>query len=123
MCKAIDNRCRYQFQEILESIDYIDNWSKVVETPDDFLLSMEGVMRLNACIMRLQVIGEHVGKLLKSIPDILAAHKEIPWVAIYDMRNLISHEYSNVDETIVFDTIKNDLPQLKNTILKILVEK
>ena len=25
------------------------------------------------------------------------------------MRNLISHEYSNVDEQIVFTTIKNDL--------------
>lgn len=102
---------------------FIDNWSRMVKTPDDFLLSMDGVMRLNACIMRLQVIGEHVGKLLKAIPSELAAHNEIPWVAIYDMRNLISHEYSNVDETIVFDTIKNDLPKLKKTIQEMLNDK
>ncbi len=29
------------------------------------------------------------------------------------MRNMISHEYANVDETIVYDTIKNGLPELK----------
>lgn len=81
MCETIDDKSKYRFQEILESIDYIEEWSKVVETPDDFLLSMEGVMRLNACVMRLQVIGEHVGKLLKAIPKVLEAHKEIPWLA------------------------------------------
>ena len=29
------------------------------------------------------------------------------------MRNMISHEYANVDKTIVYDTIKNGLPELK----------
>lgn len=120
MCETIDDKCKYRFQEIMESIDYIEEWSKVVEHPDDFLTSMEGVMRLNACVMRLQVIGEHVGKLLKVIPEVLKAHKEIPWLAIYDMRNLISHEYSNIDETIIFETIKHDLPILKYTVQNIL---
>lgn len=121
MYEALDDRSKYRFQEILESIDYIEEWAKVINTPDDFLLSMDGVMRLNACIMRIQVIGEHVGKLLKSIPKVLDEYKEIPWLAIYDMRNLISHEYSNVDETIVFETIKKDLPALRNTIQKMFV--
>lgn len=91
----------------------------MIASPDDFLTSMDGVMRFNACVMRLQVIGENVGKLMKSIPDILNMHSEIPWKAIYDMRNLISHEYSNIDETLVFDTIKNDLPVLESTISKL----
>lgn len=26
------------------------------------------------------------------------------------MRNLISHEYANIDEEIIFSTIKEDLP-------------
>lgn len=33
--------------------------------------------------------------------------------SLYGMRNLISHEYANVDEVIVFDTIKNGLPELR----------
>ena len=51
-------------------------------------------MVFNACVMRLQVIGEQVGKLLFLQPSPLSEYKEIPWLAICDMRNLISHEYS-----------------------------
>lgn len=116
MCNSIDERSRYRLQEILESIEYIQQWSSMINAPDDFLTTMDGVMRFNACVMRLQVIGENVGKLMKSIPEILEMHNEIPWKAVYDMRNFISHEYSNLDETLIFDTIKNDLPVLKSII-------
>ena len=90
--------------QIKESIYYIQQWSKEINCADDFLASMDKVMVFNACVMRLQVIGEQVGKLL----------------AIYDMRNLISHEYSNVDEQIVFTTIKNDLIELDKVITVLL---
>ncbi len=93
--------------QIKESIYYIQQWSKEINCADDFLASMDKVMVFNACVMRLQVIGEQVGKLLFLQPSPLSEYKEIPWLAIYDMRNLISHEYSNVDEQIVFTTIKN----------------
>lgn len=53
-------------------------------------------------------------------PSPLSEYKEIPWLAICDMRNLISHEYSNVDEQIVFTTIKNDLIELDKVITVLL---
>ncbi len=40
-------------------------------------------------------------------------YHEIPWRAIVSLRNIISHEYANVDEEIVFQVIKEDLPKLK----------
>ena len=33
-------------------------------------------------------------------------YHEIPWRAIVSLRNIISHEYANVDEEIVFQVIK-----------------
>ena len=36
------------------------------------------------------------------------------------MRNMISHEYANVDEVIVYDTIKNGLPELLKVIEELL---
>ena len=36
------------------------------------------------------------------------------------MRNFISHEYSHVDEDIVFQVIKDDLPPLKVAVKDIL---
>ena len=52
----------------------------------------------------------NLNKLLKEEDSPLLAYGDIPWRAIYDMRNLISHEYANIDEEIIFSTIKEDLP-------------
>lgn len=109
-----------RLNEILESILLIKEWSYNIDNPDDFLSSSNNVMAFNACVMRLQVIGENVGKLLKEESDLLSSYTNIPWLAIYDMRNLISHEYSNIDEEIIFSVIKNDLLELEKTIEKII---
>lgn len=109
-----------RLNEILESIQLIKEWSCNINNPDDFLSSSNNVMAFNACVMRLQVIGENVGKLLKKESDLLSSYTNIPWFAIYDMRNLISHEYSNIDEEIIFSVIKNDLLELEITIEKII---
>lgn len=38
------------------------------------------------------------------------------------MRNFISHEYANIDEVIVFDVIKEELPRMQEAVKKILLE-
>lgn len=101
---------------ILESINLIQEWSRGRETVHDFMVSSTGVMAFNACVMRFQVIGEHVGKLLKNTDNPLSAYPNIPWNAIYSMRNLISHEYANIDEEIIVSAINEDLPPLKSAI-------
>jgi uncharacterized protein with HEPN domain len=106
--------------EIQESIALIFEWSQGMEELHDFMVSPYRVMAFNACVMRLQVIGEHVGKLLKDDSKPLDDFPAIPWVAIYDMRNLISHEYGNIDEGIVLSVIKDDLPKLQETISALL---
>ena len=57
----------------------IQEWSKDIESADDFMLSPSKYMAFNACVMRLQVIGEHVGKLLKVPDNPLGDYPEIPW--------------------------------------------
>ncbi len=109
-----------RLEQILESIDLVSEWSEHIKSSDDFLTSMHAVMTFNACVMRLQVIGEHVGRLLKLSPCPLDDYKTIPWLAIYDMRNIISHEYANIDETIVFSVIKEDLPVLRTVVEQLL---
>ena len=87
---------------------------------NDFMSSSNGVMAFNACVMRFQVIGEHIGKLLKNDAKPLDDYTNIPWNAIYGMRNIISHEYANIDEEIIVSVIKEDLPPLKEAIVKLL---
>ena len=109
-----------RLDSILESIVLIQEWSEGRKTVHDFMLTPMGVMAFNACVMRLQVIGEHVGKLLKEQSKPLESYTEIPWQAIYGMRNIISHEYGNIDETIVVSVINEDLPKLKTVINELL---
>lgn len=109
-----------RLESILESIELIQSWCKDRTTVHDFMLSSNGVMAFNACVMRLQVIGEHVGKLLNSDEHPLDAYQHIPWYAIYGLRNIISHEYANIDEEIIVSVINNDLVPLKSAIEELL---
>lgn len=111
-----NNTIHDRLEDILESINLIQEWAKDRKTVNDFMLSSTGVMAFNACVMRLQVIGEHVGKLLSSPQKPLDAYQHIPWHAIYGLRNVISHEYANIDEYIIVSVINNDLEPLKAAI-------
>lgn len=112
-----------RIQEVLESIALIQEWSKGMTTLHDFMVSPHRVMAFNACVMRLQVIGEHVGKLMKESSNILEEYPAIPWKAIYDMRNIISHEYASIDEDIVVSVIEDELPKLKETLEEMLSKR
>lgn len=105
-----------RLEDILDSINLIQEWSDGRTTVNDFMLSPTGVMAFNACVMRFQVIGEHVGRLLKNEEKPLENHPNIPWNAIYGLRNIISHEYANIDEDIIVSVINDDLLPLKEAV-------
>lgn len=111
---------RDRLEDILESIELIEQWSDGMTELHDFMISPTRVMAFNACVMRLQVIGEHVGKLLKEESKPLEKYSHIPWNAIYGLRNIISHEYANIDEAIVVSVINDDLPSLKSVVKEML---
>jgi uncharacterized protein with HEPN domain len=57
----------------------------------------------------LQVIGEAARRVS---PDFRATYPTIPWKAIVGMRSKVVHDYLNVDEDVVWNTVKNDLASL-----------
>lgn len=64
---------------------------------------------VDAVLRNLTVIGEAA----RHVPDkICAEHPEVQWQDIRDMRNIVVHEYFGVDLSIVWSTIKEDLPTL-----------
>ena len=62
--------------------------------------------------MSLVAIGEAVAKLLQINPDFAAACPEIPWGSIVGMRNRIAHGYYGLDFEVIWDTIRNFIPDL-----------
>ena len=66
----------------------------------------------------LQIIGEAARRVSSDFRD---RHPEIPWKAIVGMRNKVVHDYLNVDEDIVWDTVKYDLAPLVVELTKLLI--
>ncbi len=73
----------------------------------------------DAVIRRFAVIGEAANNLPK---DLKESHEEIEWRKIIDMRNFLLHEYFDIDLRLVWDTVKGDLPKLKERLTKIYKE-
>ena len=44
--------------------------------------------------------------------NISSTEENVPWNAIYGLRNRIVHDYGNVDLNVVFETLKHDVPEL-----------
>ncbi len=59
---------------------------------------------------KLEIIGEAT----KRIPDEFKKnHVDIPWKDMAGMRDILIHQYTEIDEEIVWKTIKQKIPQLK----------
>lgn len=95
-----------------------------VESSDDFLMSKDAMVLYNSTCMCLQTIGE----TLKQIDDLtdkllLREHyPEIPWRAVFGIRNIISHEYAATDPDIVLQTVKRDLMPLLSVVSKVITD-
>lgn len=66
---------------------------------------------LDSVMFRLIQISEKSNKLTE---DFKVYHSNIPWRAVKGLRNRIVHEYGNVDLSVIYDTVKNDIPDLLN---------
>ena len=64
---------------------------------------------LDSMIFPLIQISENSKKLSEEYKEV---HSEVPWVAMYGMRNRLVHDYGTVDLSIVFSTLKKDIPEL-----------
>ena len=64
-----------------------------------------------------------IGEQLHRLRDFYEKdHPEIEWDKSNGMRNLIVHDYMNVRFDRVYTTVKEDLPKLKEQLMKLLEE-
>ncbi|MBR1391605.1 MAG: DUF86 domain-containing protein [Lachnospiraceae bacterium] len=102
-------------KKIYDHINTVILYCSNCHSLDDFQADS---MRVEACVFNLMQIGE-LAKIALS-DDIKSQISTIPWKQLYGMRNRIVHGYSGVDMHIIWDTIHEDLPMLKQEIEKYL---
>ena len=70
-----------------------------------------------AVLRGLEIIGEATKNLSA---ELKAKNSEVDWKNIAGMRDKLIHAYFGVNLPLVWETVKKDLPQLKNQVSKIL---
>jgi len=73
-----------------------------------------------AVVRAFEIIGEAAKNLSK---ELRAKHKEIPWKEIVGMRDKLIHWYFGIKWELVWETVKNKIPELKNQLLRISAEQ
>lgn len=122
MCSAKD-RIKTYLKVSIEEIDLIEKMSAGIKSPQDFGQSLTGMTVFRACGMSVQYITENFIKIRNKVTaDFFSSYKQVPWKAVFGMRNVIAHEYTDIDDEAVFNTIHNDMPVLKETAEKILAD-
>ncbi|MFO7752362.1 MAG: DUF86 domain-containing protein [Desulfobacteraceae bacterium] len=88
--------------EYVQGMDY-DSWSNDRKTMD-------------AVVRNLEIIGEAAANVPENIQE---QFDKVPWYQMKGMRNILIHEYFGLDDKVIWKTIQNDLPSLKETLRKL----
>lgn len=105
---------------------YQDYLRDILQATEDALTFVNGMeypsfrtdRKTNLAVVRaLEIMGEAA----RHIPvNVRRAYPEIPWQEMVDMRNKLVHEYFGVDLEVLWRTVQEDLPLLRDQIRGIL---
>lgn len=107
------SRDRLRINHILQAIKHIEEFTSSAKTKKflaDYLLQ-------SAVTRQLEIIGEAVNAISAETKK---KFPEVEWNSIKGFRNLLIHEYFSVDAAELWQTIRHDLPVLKNQMKHIL---
>jgi uncharacterized protein with HEPN domain len=98
-----------RFGDILAAIERCLHYQAYLAEADETIASMA----YDAVLRNLAVIGEAVKALP---PEATALSPETPWASIAGLRNIVVHEYFQVDRGLIEDIVNNELAPLADTI-------
>ncbi len=104
---------RVYLEHILNCIDKIEKFTLGMSRED--FLSNTAIQ--DAVIRNIEVMGEATKRLSKNFRDV---NTLIPWIEIAGMRDKLIHDYMDVDMEVIWITIQDDIPELKNILSRLI---
>ena len=105
----LDDRQSGLLRDVLDSANSIRAYLAGVNH-DEFLAGQE---KQDAVLRRFEIIGEAASRLA---PETQALFPTLPFRSMRGMRNIIAHDYGEVDLDLVWKTATADLPGLIETL-------
>jgi uncharacterized protein with HEPN domain len=100
-------------KDISEAMEAIERFVEGI----DFETFEDDDMRMSAVIQKFEIIGE----ASKSVPEsIKQKYTSVPWNDMAGMRDRLIHFYFGIKYDLVWNTIKQDIPEVKPLIREIL---
>jgi uncharacterized protein with HEPN domain len=89
---------------LADARDYARRAADYVRDVDQAVFASDGLMKDAVCFCLL-IVGEACGEASKGprqLPD------DIPWAQIKGMRNILVHEFWQIDDVIVYNVARNE---------------
>ena len=113
-----------KLSQISGALDRIARRFKGINSADDFLASEHGLDMLDSIYMMLIAIGENFKALDKMTESkLLEQYPDINWSGVKGVRDIISHQYFNIDAEEIYYICSHDLEPLRTTVKKMIQNK
>ena len=110
-------------EQILEASERVKTRFKPIQNADDFTDTPEGMEKLDAICMPIIAIGESLKKIDKITNGLLLSrYPQIDWKGAKGMRDIISHQYFDIDAEEIFWVCDHQINPLLETVKKIIEE-
>jgi len=107
--------------QISDALDRVARRFEGIKSADDFLASEQGLDMLDGICMMLIAVGENFKSIDKMTESkILTQYPEVNWRGVKGVRDVISHQYFNIDAEEIFYICSHDLELLRHTVRKII---
>lgn len=103
--------------QIDEALGRIQRRAASVNTVDDFLDSDHGLDMLDSIAMMLIAVGENFKKIDKETDgNLLKDYPNINWTGVKGIRDVLSHQYFNIDAEEIFNICNHELSELRQAV-------
>jgi len=109
-----------KLEYILDHTEAITLYFTTIKQPVDFTNLPDGKKSFDAIISRLQALGENFKKIEKLQPGFTEEYISIEVERIIKFRDLISHHYEKLDNDIIFEICRDQIPGLIFSVKKFL---
>ena len=102
--------------------DYLEHIAEAAELILEYTRGLSRDRFLNdrktqqAVLMNFMTMGEAAVLLKNEHAAFIAEHADIPWDKMRGMRNILTHEYWNINLEVVWETVVTNVPDLRSKV-------
>ena len=107
-------------------LDFLEDILRGIEAVETYLEGMsyeefeDDQKTIDAVVRNFEIIGEAANNLPESVRT---RHGDLEWRGVIKFRNVMIHDYFQVDTRRIWDTYQQNLPMLKNQIRRIMEQE